>query len=53
TLLRSANVNADVKWIRNGIAIAGGNASGNATNQLCNPYSLCIDDNQTVYIADC
>ncbi|CAF4422558.1 unnamed protein product, partial [Rotaria magnacalcarata] len=32
--------------------IAGGNGAGSGMNQLSNPLSLCIDGNQTVYIAD-
>ncbi|CAF1267424.1 unnamed protein product [Rotaria sp. Silwood1] len=53
TLLRDANVNTNAKWIQNGITIAGGNGQGNALNQLASPHGLCIDNDQTVYIADC
>jgi sugar lactone lactonase YvrE len=41
------------RWTQNGITFAGGNGSGNEINQLYNPLSVCVDDdNQTVYIAD-
>ncbi|CAF3498304.1 unnamed protein product [Rotaria sp. Silwood1] len=52
-LLRSANVNANAKWIQNGITIAGGNGQGDAINQLSYPHGLCVDDDQNIYIADC
>ncbi|CAF3777764.1 unnamed protein product [Rotaria sp. Silwood1] len=53
TLLRSAYINANAKWIQNGVTIAGGNREGILMNQLCNPFGLCVDDDRTVYIADC
>ena len=40
-------------WIQNGVTVAGGNGQGNAVNQLSGPYGLCVDENQTVYVADC
>ncbi|CAM4769157.1 unnamed protein product [Rotaria magnacalcarata] len=46
------NLNANTKWVQNGITIAGGNGAGSGMNQLSNPLGLCIDGNQTVYIAD-
>ncbi|CAF4755187.1 unnamed protein product [Rotaria sp. Silwood1] len=51
-LIRSANLSANAKWIQNGVTIAGGNEYGNGMNQLYNPWGLCVDDNQTIYIAD-
>ncbi|CAF3488925.1 unnamed protein product, partial [Rotaria sp. Silwood2] len=45
--------NANAKWIQNGITIAGENEQGNAMNQLSDSYGLYVDDDQTVYIADC
>ncbi|CAF3616912.1 unnamed protein product [Rotaria sp. Silwood1] len=45
--------NCDVQWIQNGITVAGGNEQGKEINQLNYPYGLCVDDDQTVYIADC
>ncbi|CAF4368292.1 unnamed protein product, partial [Rotaria sordida] len=52
--LLNENVNANVKWIQNGITVAGGNEHGNehSMNQLYHPWGLCIDDDQTIYIAE-
>ncbi len=36
------------KWQQNGVIVAG----GNGINQLSHPYSLYVDDDQTVYVAD-
>ncbi|CAF2229378.1 unnamed protein product [Rotaria magnacalcarata] len=36
----------------NGVTIAGGNGSGNATNQLYHPHGLFVDEDQTVVVAD-
>ncbi|CAF4796637.1 unnamed protein product, partial [Rotaria sp. Silwood2] len=53
-LFLSPNVNnINAKWIQNGITIAGENGQGNAMNQFSSSYGLCVDDDQTVYIADC
>ncbi|CAF1107972.1 unnamed protein product [Rotaria magnacalcarata] len=46
------NIPANAKWSQNGVTIAGGNGSGNATNQLSQPFGLFVDDDQTVVIAD-
>ncbi|CAF2143723.1 unnamed protein product [Rotaria magnacalcarata] len=46
------NIPANAKWSQNGVTIAGGNGSGNATNQLNSPCGLFVDDDQTVTIAD-
>jgi sugar lactone lactonase YvrE len=40
------------KWIQKGIAVAGGNGRGNALNQLNCPIALCVDNDQTIYVAD-
>jgi sugar lactone lactonase YvrE len=46
-------INNNRKWAQNGITVAGGNRQGNEINQLYNPLSVCVDDDdQTVYIAD-
>ncbi|CAF5228623.1 unnamed protein product, partial [Rotaria magnacalcarata] len=47
------NIPANAKWKQNGVTAAGGHGQGDATNQLYLPYSLFVDDNQTVVIADC
>ena len=41
-----------VKWMQNGITVAGGHRAGNGINQLYNLYSVCIDDDQNIYVAD-
>ncbi|CAF3077506.1 unnamed protein product [Rotaria socialis] len=46
------NIPANAKWTQNGVAIAGGNGRGDATNQLNCPHGLCVGDDQTVVIAD-
>jgi sugar lactone lactonase YvrE len=43
----------DTKWKQEGITIAGGNGKGNQLNQLSSLFGICIDDDQTIYIADC
>ncbi|CAF4559677.1 unnamed protein product [Rotaria socialis] len=35
-----------------GVTVAGGNGPGNSTNQLNRPYSIFVDDNQVLVIAD-
>ncbi len=45
-------LHSDIKWKQNGITIAGGNGKGNQLNQLSLPFDICIDDDQTIYIAD-
>lgn len=42
-----------IKWMGNGITVAGGNGQGNRNNQLNDPYSVFIDDDQNIYVADC
>jgi sugar lactone lactonase YvrE len=39
-------------WKQDGVTIAGGNGPGNQLNQLSGPWSMSIDDDQTIYIAD-
>ncbi len=43
-------VNAN--WIQNATTVAGGNGSGNGTNQLNQPRGIYIDKNNNVYIGD-
>ncbi|CAF1328178.1 unnamed protein product [Rotaria sordida] len=46
-------INANTRWLQNGITVAGGNERGNRLNQLNHPWGICIDDDeQTMYIAD-
>ncbi|CAF3866882.1 unnamed protein product [Rotaria sp. Silwood1] len=37
----------------NGLTVAGGNGRGSGINQLYWPLGLYIDDDQTIYVADC
>ncbi|CAF4561442.1 unnamed protein product, partial [Rotaria magnacalcarata] len=46
------NIPANAKWMQNGETIAGGNGSGNVTNQLYYPQGLFVDDDQTVRNGD-
>ncbi|CAF3055268.1 unnamed protein product [Rotaria sp. Silwood2] len=52
SLLRSADLNANAKWIYTGVTVAGGNGQGSGMNQLNNPWGLRVDDNQTIYIVE-
>lgn len=38
--------------MQNGFTVAGGNEKGFKLNQLRSPYSIYVDDNQTIYVAD-
>ncbi|CAF5135690.1 unnamed protein product, partial [Rotaria sp. Silwood1] len=49
----STDIDSKAKWAQNGITVAGGNGYGNGTNQLNFPWGLCVDDDQTIYVADC
>ncbi|CAM4949443.1 unnamed protein product [Rotaria socialis] len=46
------NIPANAKWAQNGVTIAGGHGSGDATDQLNEPHGLFVDDDQTVVIAE-
>ncbi len=45
-------IHPNTKWQENGVTVAGGSVQGNGSNQLSNPGGLCVDDDQTVYVAD-
>ena len=47
------HLHLDAKWKQNGITIAGGNGNGNRLNQLSYPVGIYVDNDQTIYIADC
>jgi sugar lactone lactonase YvrE len=51
-MIRS-NIHQNTKWIQNGATVAGGNGQGNGLNQLNCPIGIYVDDDQTVYVADC
>lgn len=42
----------EIKWKQSGITIAGGNGEGSQLDQLWDPRSICIDNDQTIYIVD-
>lgn len=46
------NIPANARWKNNGVTVAGGNGNGRATNQLWLPWSVFVDDDQTLIIAD-
>ncbi|CAF4408034.1 unnamed protein product, partial [Rotaria sp. Silwood2] len=50
--LRSSNLSTNTKWIQNGVTVAGRNERGSGLHQLSNTWGLCVDDDQTIYIAD-
>ncbi|CAF4023141.1 unnamed protein product [Rotaria sp. Silwood1] len=47
-----SNIPVNARWTQNGVTVAGGHGPGKSTNQLCHPWSLYIDDGQTMVIAD-
>ncbi|CAF1548944.1 unnamed protein product [Rotaria sp. Silwood1] len=49
----SNDIHPNTKWSQNGITVAGGNGLGSETNQLYWPCGLYVDDDQTIYVADC
>ncbi|CAF3726014.1 unnamed protein product [Rotaria sordida] len=52
-VLLNGDLNVNTKWIQHGITVAGINGRGTEVSQLCNPWGLYLDDDQTIYIADC
>lgn len=46
------NVPNNARWSENGITVAGGHGKGDAMNQLSAPWSLFVDDDLTIVIAD-
>ncbi len=49
---RSAILSRDAQWIQNGVIVAGGNENGCELYQLWRPSSICIDDDQNVFVVD-
>jgi sugar lactone lactonase YvrE len=45
-------INANAKWVQNGITVAGGNGQGSEANQLYSPWGVYVDEDQTIYVAD-
>ncbi len=52
--LRAAaiDIHPNATWQQKGLTVAGGNGSGDGTNQLSYPCGLYVDDDQTIYVAD-
>ncbi|CAF0842481.1 unnamed protein product [Rotaria sordida] len=50
--LNELKIGVSARWAQNGITVAGGYDRGNGLNQLSNPWGLCVDDDQTVYVTD-
>ncbi|CAF3799932.1 unnamed protein product, partial [Rotaria sordida] len=49
----TTKINANTRWLQNGITVAGSNQRGSGLNQFDRPWGICIDDDeQTMYIAD-
>jgi sugar lactone lactonase YvrE len=46
------DIHPNATWHQNGLTVAGGNGQGNGINQLNNPWTLFVDDDQTVYVTD-
>ncbi len=51
-LLSIPNIGINTRWVQNGTTIAEGNGAGDGLNQLYNPQSVYVDDDQTIYVAD-
>ncbi|CAF1231915.1 unnamed protein product [Rotaria sp. Silwood1] len=49
----SIDIHPNATWSTNGITVAGGNANGSKTNQLWFPWGLYVDDDLTIYVANC
>lgn len=48
-----SRLDISTRWKPNGVTIAGGHSYGNALNQLSYPYGLDVNDDGTLFIADC
>ncbi|CAF2030778.1 unnamed protein product [Rotaria magnacalcarata] len=48
----SIDIHPNARWKQNGLTVARGNGKGNGINQLSYPWSLYVDDDQTVYVTD-
>ncbi|CAF1305984.1 unnamed protein product, partial [Rotaria sp. Silwood1] len=49
----SIDIHPNAKWSQNGITVAGGNGEGSEPNQLNFPCGFYVDEDQTIYVADC
>ncbi|CAF4980904.1 unnamed protein product, partial [Rotaria sp. Silwood1] len=46
------DIHPSAKWTQNGLTVAGGNGNCNAINALIWPFSLYVDDDQTIYVTE-
>ena len=46
------NIPKNATWSQNGVTVAGGRGMGSATDALAFPINICVDDDQTIVIAD-
>ena len=51
--MSSKEISSNAKWNLDRVIVAGGNGPGSKAHQLNGPSGICIDDNQTIYVADC
>ncbi|CAF4973785.1 unnamed protein product [Rotaria sp. Silwood1] len=47
------DIHPNATWRQNALTVAGGNGKGHEINQLWDPWGLYVDDDQTVFVADC
>ncbi|CAF0987808.1 unnamed protein product [Adineta ricciae] len=46
------DITSNARWSQNGITVLGGNGPGDGLNQLRNPGTIDIDDENTIYVVD-
>ncbi|CAF2264552.1 unnamed protein product [Rotaria magnacalcarata] len=49
----STNISSNAEWKQDGVTVAGGNGNGTELHQLSEPHGLYVDEDATVYVADC
>ncbi|CAF3578433.1 unnamed protein product [Rotaria sp. Silwood1] len=47
-----STIPANARWTQNGVTVAGGHEKGDDTNQLYRPWSIFVESDQTLVIAD-
>ncbi|CAF4006554.1 unnamed protein product, partial [Rotaria sp. Silwood1] len=50
--VRTVTIPSNAKWLQNGDTVVGGNGQGSQLNQIYYPYSLCVDEDGTIYVSD-
>jgi sugar lactone lactonase YvrE len=48
-----SDIHHNTRWKQDGVIVAGGNGEGNGLNQLNRPVGVYVNDDQTIYVADC